>query len=308
MNNKQLTIKIPFALTALLFIAYCLLFIGARSAHASSVYLETSRSEFFVGDTILVDVKVSSGDKEINTVEGNIYLDYLSEAVSIKDISLSESALSLWPSKPVLRDDLKTISFVGGSPGGLQEQDATLFRIALNLKGAGQITLNPVGIVVYLNDGKGTRDAANTQSLAINVLPSEVGYEPINDLNILVSGDKTPPKSFKIIAGQDDSVFEGKKFLSFNTTDAESGVKYYEVREGDLSPVRSGGTYVLQNQDERVQVTVVAYDTAGNARESVYKPGRSYPSIILTAVLVLIVLSVLYRLIIKRRRNAITKS
>ena len=277
------------------------------SVFAASVHLETARTEFFVGDTVSVDVKVDSGGKEINTVEGRVLLDYSPDTVSVKDINLSGSSFSLWPNKPTLSEDLRTVSFVGGVPGGLTSQNATLFKIVLNLKDAGQITLIPTTISVYLNDGKGTRDIANVQSLTINVLPQEAGRGSINDLDTLISGDKTPPKPFEVILGQDNSVFEGKKFLSFVTVDEQSGIKYYEVREGDLAPVRSSGTYILENQDKRTKVVVVAYDAAGNARESVYDPKYPYLNLIVIVVLVLLLLITLGLVLKKRKKNVSIK-
>jgi len=270
------------------------------SVFASNVYLETAHTEFFVGDTILIYVKVDSKNKEINAVEGNISLYYVPDTVLIKDISFSESSFSLWPNKPSLSEDLKTISFAGGVPSGLQHQDATLFKIALNLKNTGQITLNPTDISVYLHDGKGTRDITEVQNLTINVLSQEIGYKPINDLETLISEDKTPPESFEIFAGQDESVFEGKKFLSFSTIDEQSGIKYYEVKEGDLPPIRSGGTYILQNQDTSTKVIVVAYDVAGNARESIYDPTYSYLNLVVIVAFVLLLLLVAFRFLVKK--------
>src|SRR3989344_1763786 len=128
------------------------------SAFASTVYLETAQRDFLAGDTILVDVKVDSEGAEINAVEGNISLDSPSGAALVRDISVSGSSFSLWPNRPLLSEDLQTISFAGGVPNGLKQEGATVFKIVLTLKSAGQITLNPASISVYLNDGKGTRD------------------------------------------------------------------------------------------------------------------------------------------------------
>ncbi len=270
-----------------------------HSTFAAKVFIETAHTEFFVGDTILVDIKVDSEDKEINTVEGKISLNYLPEAVLIKDINLSESSFSLWPNKPLLSEDLKAISFVGGVPSGLKSDDATLFRVVLNLNKSGTVALNPTNISVYLNDGKGTKDALSTESLVIDVLPKKTDHDAINDLETLISEDKTPPNPFKILAGKDDSIFEGKKFLSFDTTDAQSGIKYYEVIEDGSSPVRSGGTYVLLNQDTSVKVTVLAYDAAGNMRKSVY--GSASYNIYYSAILILVVLASVF--VIYRRKK-----
>ena len=64
------------------------------SVFASTIYIQTARTEFFVDDTILIDVKVDSEDKEINTVEGNINLKYLPESILVKDIILSTFGLA----------------------------------------------------------------------------------------------------------------------------------------------------------------------------------------------------------------------
>jgi len=303
MKDKNPKINWPILHFALSFCFLIFTFsIFPLSVSASTVYLETAHTDFFVGDTILVDVKVDSKDADINTIEGKISLEYLPDTVVIRDISVSGSSFSLWTNKPSLSEDLKTISFAGGVPGGLQRQDATVFKIALILKNAGQILLNPTDMSVYLNDGKGTRDTTGVQNLVITVLPQETGFTPINDLDVLISEDKIPPEPFEILAGQDDSVFEGKKFLSFNTIDEQSGIKYYEVREGGLPPVRSNGTYILQNQDTSTKVIVVAYDAAGNARESVYDPTSSYPNLIAIIVSIML-LFVAVRLLLKKKKK-----
>src|SRR3989344_3267268 len=141
--KKLLKNKINIIIIIVIFLPY--------SVFASTIYLETARTEFFVGDTILVDVKVDSENKDINTVEGNISLKYLPDTVVVKDISLSRSSFSLWPNKPSLSEDLKNIFFVGGSLGGLNSKDAILFKIVLDLKKTGQITLNPTDFSIYLN-------------------------------------------------------------------------------------------------------------------------------------------------------------
>ena len=279
------------------------------SAFASTVHLETSHTDFFVGDTILVNVKVDTKDADINAVEGRISLEYQHDTVVVQDISVSESSFSVWPTKPSPGEDLTTITFAGGAPGGIPRQDAIVFKIALTLKNVGQIILKPTDMSVYLNDGKGTRESVDVQDLVITVVPQETGFAPINDLDALISGDSTPPEPFEIFAGRDDSVFEGKKFLSFSTVDGQSGIKYYEVREGGLPPVRSNGTYILQNQDTSTKVIVVAYDAAGNVRESVYEPTSSYLNLIalVASVMLLFVLFVAVRLLVKKKKNDSTQ-
>ncbi len=283
---------------------YSILVLGAMllpgSALASSVYINTNHSEFFVGDTVLFNVRVDSEGKNINAVEGEVLLDHAADSVSLTDITTSSSAFSLWPSKPLLSERKTRISFAGGSPGGFVSRDAVVFNIVLKLQKAGKVALSPNNIGVYLNDGKGTEDKVRVQDLIVDVLPRESDSKAVDDWSNIVLNDKTLPEPFEIYAGQEGSVFDGKKFLSFSTTDGQSGISYYEVIEGDLPPARSSNTYVLQEQNKPVKVTIVAYDSAGNVRESVYNSPTSIVSyaavIIFIGILFLIVLLfVVYR-------------
>ena len=275
-------------------------------AFASSVYIDTNHSDFYVGDTIIFSVRVDSENKNINAVEGNIMLDYKAGSVSLVDINTSGSEFSLWPNKPLPSDDNTSISFVGGSPLGLNSKDTIIFNIVLKLQEVGQMTLTPNNFSVYLHDGKGTKDWVIFKNLAIDVLPKRPGSQSVDDWNNLISSDKTPPEPFEIYLGQEGSVYDGKKFLSFGTTDTQSGVAYYEVTEGDLPTVRSHGTYILQEQDKSVKVVVIAYDSALNARESVYNPttAPNFSYLIIIILILMILVFVIYK---KRNKNDLVK-
>jgi hypothetical protein len=261
---------------------------------ASSVYIDTSHSEFFEGDTILFHVRIDSEGKNINTVEGEVLLDNEAGSVFLTDINISGSLFSLWPGKPLPSENNASVSFVGGSPGGFVSRDAIIFNIILKLQKAGQITLAPNNFSVYLNDGKGTKDDVRVKNLVIDVVPKKPDSRSRDDWNNLISNDTTPPEPFEIYLGQENSVFDGKKFLSFSATDAQSGIAYYEIIEGNRPPVRGSDTYILQEQNKPVKVTIIAYDSAGNARESTYATPDtvSYPIIILIAVIFIILIFV----------------
>ena len=247
---------------------------------ASSVYISTNQSEFFVGDTIVFGVRIDSEGKDINVAEGEVLLDHAADVAFLTNINISDSIFPIWPRKPLPSEHNSRISFAGGAPSGLVVKDATIFSIVLRLEKTGKISLSPNNIEVYLNDGKGTKDEVSIKNLIIDVLPKESDISSVDDWGNLISNDKTAPEPFEIYPGQDDSVFDGKKFISFNTTDKQSGISYYEVAEGRLSPVRSNNTYVLQEQDESVKITVIAYDSAGNNRKSIYKSEKSHIDIV----------------------------
>ncbi len=255
MNSK----KIYFIL------AFSAIFLPS-SVLASSVYIDTNHSEFFVGDTILVSVHVDSESKNINAVEGEVLLDHAADAFSLTDINTSGSQFSLWPIKPLPSEHNARISFAGGAPGGFVSKDAIVFNIVLKLQKAGQIALSPNNIEVYLNDGKGTKDEVSVKDLIINVLPKKSDAKAADDWSRIISNDKTAPESFEITIGQDPSIFDNQHFVSFFTTDAESGVAFYEVQEGERGFVRTESPYVLKDQSLQSLVKIKAVDKAGNER------------------------------------------
>lgn len=267
---------------------------------ASTVYIDTNHTSFYLGDTILFNVRIDSEGKNINAVEGEVLLDHAVNAASLKDINTSGSTFSLWPSKPLPSERNMHISFAGGSPGGFVSKEEIIFNIVLKLQKVGQIALSPNDIGVYLNNGKGTKDEVRVKNLVIDVLPKKSDSQPVDDWSNIISDDTTPPEPFEIYLGQDESVFDGKKFLSFSTDDRQSGIAYYEVIENDLSPVQSNGTYVLREQNLPVKVTVIAYDSAGNTKESVYD---SAPYKVLYIIVVILIVSIILLIIIFKKRR-----
>ena len=278
------------------------------SVFASNVYIDTSRPDFFVGDTIMFSVRVDSENKNINAAEGSVLLDYLTESVSLIDINTSGSKFSLWPGKPLPSESNTSISFTGGAPGGLNSKDAIIFNIVLKLQKVGQITLTPNNFSVYLNDGKGTKDEVGVKNLVIVVLPKKLDSQSVDDWNDVTLNDKTPPEFIEAIISRDSYVFDNKYFVSFFAIDNGSGIAYYEIKEGDRDFVRAESPYLLQDQSLKSTVQIKAVDKAGN--ESITKaeiavlPAPFYKNILfwITTLLIAVLIFYVLRLILKRRK------
>jgi hypothetical protein len=82
----------------------------------------------------------------------------------------------------------------------------------------------------------------------------------------MVTKDKSPPEPFEMGVGRDPGIFDNKYFISFFATDRESGIDYYEVKEGDQTFVRAESPYLLKDQSLRSTIKVKAVDKAGNER------------------------------------------
>jgi len=87
--------------------------------------------------------------------------------------------------------------------------------------------------------------------------------------------DRTSPVEFTPAIGSDPSLFGGNKFVSFSTVDKTSGISHYNIKIGLF-----GRTYETQSPAKLYKpiigdnITVTAFDNAGNAREvSLLWPG-----------------------------------
>ncbi|MDQ5893097.1 MAG: hypothetical protein QG640_108 [Patescibacteria group bacterium] len=275
------------------------------TASAATVYLEASRNSVSVGDTFIISAKINSENTVINTVEGDIGFKSAAGVSVVKEFSLAGSAFGLWPRTPSLSQDEQTISFVGGVPGGFNIEGATLFRIIVEAKKEGSITINPQNIVAYANDGSGTKLPVTLKNLVVNVGPKAASVQ--DEWSTIIASDTTPPEDFVIVLGQDNSLFDGKKFAFFSAVDNQSGISHYDVSESGMPAVRSGSTYVLKDQGDEAKLAVTAYDKAGNKKSAEYTgvaSGISWP-IIIIIVLVVVIAWFIYK---KWKRSKINAS
>lgn len=121
--------------------------------------------------------------------------------------------------------------------------------------------------------------------------------------------DATPPEEFTPEVSQDSTVFEGKYFLSFSTTDKTSGVDHYEILETRNQKIENGtwkvggSPYLLGDQSLQSKILVKAVDKAGNERIAEILPlKKSFPYWII--ILISIGIGVIWWLIRAMKRKA----
>ena len=262
-------------------------------ASAAELFFESTSDKFYQGDVFVVKLKLSSADNSINAFEGNMSFD--SSKLEVKEISTGGSIFSLWPT-PAVPNDIGQISFVGGVMGGFQGEGAEILKIAFVAKNIGVADINIMkSSVLFLNDGKGTRVDYSARPLELSVLEHPVGLPSKDEWQPLLEQDNTPPESFELMVDKNNYIFEGDYFVSFFTTDTESGVDYYEIREGEVGLfARANSPYKLKDQSLRSVIEVKAVDKAGNERlismsplhsESVYQKFWFWSILFILAVL-----------------------
>lgn len=206
----------------------------------------------------------------INAVQGA--LQYDSANLHVTGVEHGTSFATYWVIPPALPDSPGTIPFVGGLPTpGYVGSGGVVMSVTMKADQAGDATLAlKADSIALLNDGSATEAelilTSNTVTIHDGAEAICVGREPLT----VTSTDVTPPLPFVIEITRTENAFSGDYFASFHTTDAQSGVAYYEVMETSTFHVagwhRAGSPYRLATQAGDVQLGVRAVDNAGNMR------------------------------------------
>lgn len=234
-------------------------------AKAATIYFSSVSENIYQDDVFITEVRISSPDKFINAAEGALRFD--KDKVEVKELSTGGSLFSVWLQPPVFSNQDGKINFIGGTPDGFQGEDALVLKIIFLAKNRGEAKLDfQDDTYLFLHDGKGTKFNPELGPLTLNILERPAEVSPKDEWQSVVEKDKTPPEPFEITLGKDPTIFDNQYFISFFTTDAESGVVYYEVKEGDIAFVRAESPYLLKDQSLQGLIKVKAVDKAENER------------------------------------------
>ena len=277
---KKLKIIILFSIFYFLF--------SASVVSAAILYLEPAAGQYHQGDTFIVEVRLDTEGEYINAVETN--LNFPSDILEVRDLSSGNSVLTLWIKNPSFSGDV--ISFVGGIPAGYQGPDGLIGKIVFQVQEKAQDSAKIIfrESSVLLNDGQGTKAKLSTKNGVFNILAKKL-EPPKDQWQKELEQDKTLPLPFKIEISKDAAIFEGKYFIFFSTTDKETGIDHYEIKEGKKDWKTGISPYVLENQRLTDDIWVKAIDKAGNEWIEIVKaPKEPIWRYVLSGILVLILI------------------
>lgn len=269
-------------------------------SHAATLYINPAETEIRPGDTISLAVRLDTDEGEcINAIDGVI--TYTENIVPV-DISRGESIFPVWVEEPTIDRENREVTFAGGIPNGYCgriEGDPSLTNVILELifqapglsVGAengdtATVAFSP-RTSALLNDGRGSEASLRSIGSTITV-HDQPGSEVVDEWNPRVEADTQPPNPFSITLERDPSIFAGKYFIVFNTTDKQSGIDHYEVMEEPLDALdlfRFGAAdapwitvrspYELEDQSLNSTIRVKAVDKAGNEYIATLVPDES---------------------------------
>lgn len=262
---------------------------SASVTQAATLYMDPGTVEIERGDTIKVSVRLDTDEDEcVNAVDGVITY---SDQIKLVDVSRGASIFSMWVEDPKIDDANNTVTFAGGIPNGYCGRiagDPRLTNVIVDLVfqspgfviGASDSATATVAFSpqtqVLLNDGFGTRAEADLFGSSI-VLRKNKGGQMRDEWSEVVDADVQPPQEFSISLDRSENAFDNRYFITFNTTDKQSGIDRYEVMEEPLSERNffSWGRedapwkevvspYKLTDQSLNSTIRVRAIDKAGN--------------------------------------------
>ena len=280
------------------FVLFSVLPFGARAA---ILYFKPDSGKYYQDETFSVQVMIDTEKDCINTVKGEI--DFSKDVLEAVNFATGNSILTIWLQTPKIDQNLGKISFIGGIPGGYcgplpgepGELDL-LLKIFFKTKRDGMANLKfSEESQVLLNDSLGTPAKLTIKGAVFTILPG-IPEVPKEEWQEELEKDNIPPEPFEIEIHRTPEIFEGKYFITFFTSDKQTGLDYFEVKEGKRNWEKAESPYLLEDQDLKSIIKVKAVDKAGNERLAEYIPPKkiTWKDWLPWLILILIVASIIY--------------
>lgn len=245
------------------FLAVFFTLLVSKSSFAASIEFSKDTPVILsIEKNFYVDVFVDGEGEDINAFLGEI--TFPDGLVEIDSIYNGSTVTTAWVVPPVVSGS--SIQFAGIMANGFSgtidpitntKNPGTLFRITFRPLREGSGIVNISKAEVYKNDGLGTKLSTTADSFTFAI--SKDGDRMETELP-----DTNGPEDFRPMIVSHPDVYDGRYFLIFSTTDKETGVAYYEVKEGRRPWVRATSPYLLEDQTLRSRIWVRAFDYAGN--------------------------------------------
>lgn len=314
MQNYHSKLKIKF----LLFVTCCLLF--PFQVLGVVLYLEPAQGEYSLGETFIEEIRIDTEGDCINVIGAD--LNFSQDTLEAIDFSQGNSILTLWVKPPSIDQEAGQISFAGGIPGGYcgeipgaSEKSNLLGKIIFRVKEISDKERAEINFSensqVLLNDGFGTQARLTLKGAVFSILAEEMKVAE-DKWRKEIEKDSIPPEEFLAEIGQSSAIFEGKYFLTFSTTDKQTGIDHYEVAEQKrIMLIFSGkekykiaqSPYLLEDQSLTSKILVKAIDKAGNERIEIIIPKISWQDLLPWLIIVLVLIAVIWWLIKKYRKK-----
>ncbi len=280
-------------------ISALLLYLGTFSlAVASTLYIALPEASVGESQEYKLDISIDAA-QAVNIIEASLIIPH---SLDLGSVNNSNSIVSFWIDKPIFNDSTGRLTFAGMIPGGFSGNKGHILSLTFKItsqENDPHIIFDGASTHVYLNDGNGTKDTLDFETVK---LPSRENIH-----------DTVPPEAFIPIVTHDSTLHEGKWVVLFQTQDKGSGISHYEVQESKKSSPQEAlwkegeSPYILLDQKLQSYIFVKAVDEEGNQYIAHVAP--TYPSIhskLLIPLLILVCITfllLLFRKVYYRYRS-----
>src|SRR3989344_7779285 len=157
--------------------SFLFLFFNFSKVEAASLLLIPSTGTFEAGSTFDVSVFLDTEGEIINAVD--VSLSFPPNKLQLVSPSAGQSVVGIWAVSPKFDNQIGSVNFQGGIPGGIKASRGLLTRLTFRVKALGTISVNFLDSSrVLLHDGKGT-NVLNNKTNGVYSLVSPPPAGPI---------------------------------------------------------------------------------------------------------------------------------
>lgn len=281
----------------LFIILFLFSFFPAFRVFAADVFLSAS-GHLNAGETFALDINVDTGGELINSAD--IVLDYPEDIVSFAGYKKEDGVIGLWLDAPHAKDGKILLSgIIPGGVAGLYDPNQNgpggvpLARLLFVAEKEGTARFSFERSSILKHDGKGSI-LIHEQKNADFIIGKNQNAEEVKSMV-----DTNPPLPFSISFVQSSFFSSTPSMIIFDTSDADSGVKYYKIKIG------SGGWKDAKNPQPISQgffpysAILRAFDFSDNFTEASIKIPGLIPFQFLLVTLALILCGIFARKMLK---------
>jgi len=150
------------------------LFMFPSNVEAAVLTVSAEKNAVQIGEEVALKIGVDTQGERVNIF--NLAFT-LPEQFSLVRLNKENSAVNIWIQEPKYDEAARTVSLVGGVPGGLLGSTVLLeVAVKINARGSYALSLAPQS-EIYLNDGLGTRGEIIRPDFSLEVKgkPSKAG-------------------------------------------------------------------------------------------------------------------------------------
>ena len=256
--------------------------------------------------TFPVLVNLDTGGILINSVD--VTISYPKDILLFKGYKEENSIKKLWLAPPT--EALGSIHFSGIIPGGVDGvydpdkhglQPLPIIELLFSAKSDGKGDFIVTGSSILQNDGFGSTLSHKINNATIMVVrnPISIDEEIQLEKNTL---DVNPPEPFILEYIKASFFSKTPAMVMFSTTDIESGIEKYQIKERNDSWKDIASPYPVRKALLQKDLEIRALDFSGNAREARIEIPGLLSSLQLFVILILGVICYFIYFVVKRKR------